>query len=71
MKPKFVAEVIERDGKYFVSVTTPLGADIERPATFDPNIHDEAGPFDFEEDAKTRLMEIEDNLRLRGQLWRK
>ncbi len=60
MKPKFVAEVIKRDGKHFVSVPTPLGTDIEHPATFDPDIHHEAGPFESEEDANARLIQVED-----------
>jgi hypothetical protein len=71
MKPKFVAEIINKDGRYFVSVSTPMGTDIEHAATFDPNIQDEAGPFDSEEEATVRLIHIEDTLRMRGQLWRK
>jgi hypothetical protein len=66
MKPKFVAEIINKDGRYFVSVSTPIGTDIEHAATFDPDIQDEAGPFDSEEAANVRLMQIEDALRLRG-----
>jgi len=70
--PKLVAEVVKRDGKYFVSVYTPLRTpDVEHPTTFEPDFQDEIGPFDSEEEAKVQLKRTEDDLRKRGQLWKK
>ena len=72
MKPKLVAQIVVRNGKYFVFVSTPLGMpDVQSPTTFEPDFQENVGPFDSEEEAKVRLSQIEDALRLRGQLWRK
>ncbi len=72
MQPKLIAEVVKRDGKYFVWVYTPLGTpDVEHPTTFEPDFQDQVGPFDSEEEAKDQLKRTEDDLRKRGQLWKK
>lgn len=70
MAMKKMAEVAERGGKYFVSVYTPLGkTDVQHPTTFEPDYHDEIGPFDTEAEAKMKLKQTEDDLRGRGELW--
>jgi len=67
---KLIAEVVKREGKYFVSVSTPMGKpDVEHPTTFEPDFQEENGPFDSEEVAKEQLRQVEDRLRQRGQLW--
>jgi hypothetical protein len=70
MQPKLIAQVVKRDGKYFVSVSTPMGTpDVQHPTTFDPDFQDEIGPFDSEEEANKQFRQVEDTLRQRGQLW--
>ena len=70
MATKKMAEVIKRDGKYFVSVSTPLGTtDVQHPTTFEPDYQEEIGPFDTEAEAKKKLKQTEDVLRGRGELW--
>src|SRR5258708_2421214 len=64
------AEVVKRDGKYFVSVVTALGSpDVEHPTAFEAGLQGEVGPFYFQEKAKEQVKQVEDNLRKRGQLW--
>lgn len=70
MAMKKMAEVVERGGKYFVSVYTPLGkTDVQHPTTFEPDYQDEIGPFDNEAEAKKQLKTTQDDLRKRGELW--
>jgi len=69
VKPKFSAQVTQKDGKYFVYVSTPLGeTDVEHPTTFQPDIEDYIGPFDSDEEAKKQLVKTEAQLRKSGQL---
>lgn len=67
---KYETGLIKRDGKYFVSVSTPLGTpNVEEPTTFEPDDQYEIGPFDTEEAAKKQQRETEDQLRKQGKLW--
>jgi hypothetical protein len=69
VKPKFSASVTQKDGKYFVYVSTPLGeTNVEEPTTFQPDIEDYIGPYDSEEEAKKQLVKTEAQLRSKGQL---
>ena len=68
--PKLMVNVVERGGKYYVSVHTPMGTpDVQHPTTFEPDYQDEIGPFDTEAEAKKKLKQTEDDLRGRGELW--
>ena len=70
MKLKYVTDVVKRDGKYFVSVYTPLGpTNVDEPTSFQPDDEHEVGPFDSEEKAKKEQKAIEANLNKNGQRW--
>jgi hypothetical protein len=70
MQRKLLAQINIRNGKYFVSVSTPLGkTDVDYPTTFEPDFQDEVGPFNTEDEANEKLRETRENLRKQGQLW--
>lgn len=70
MKLKYVTDVVKRDGKYFVSVYTPLGpTNVDAPTSFQPDDENEVGPFDSEGEAEKEQKGIEAELNKNGQRW--
>lgn len=70
MPLKYVTSLVQRDGKHFVHVHTPLGPpDVEQPTSFEPDDEHEEGPFDSAQEAKKKQTKIEDDLRKRRMLW--